>query len=93
MTRLTPPTVDPTAVDEQGLVAIIECHPLDSTLVEIELGKSLGDPVEQLESVLVLVIHWSVLLVGEGNQVDSGVEVGRCQATARPLSGIPQDTR
>ena len=43
--------VDPAAVDEQRLVAVVERGPLDPLLVEVEPRDADGDPVEQLEAV------------------------------------------
>ena len=47
--------VDPTAVDEQRLVAVLERRPRDRLLLEMQLGNAAGDPVEQLKTVSVAV--------------------------------------
>ena len=49
--------VDPAAVDEQRLVAVVQRRPLDRLLREVKLGNALGDPVQQLEVVVVVLIH------------------------------------
>ena len=50
--------VDPAAVDEQRLMAIIERHPLDLVLGEVKLGNAVGDPVEQRQAIGVGTIHF-----------------------------------
>jgi hypothetical protein len=51
--------VDPAAVDEQHLVAVIERCLLDLVLIEVQLGHPVSDPVEQFEPVGVAVVHRS----------------------------------
>jgi hypothetical protein len=50
------PAVEPAAVDDQRLVAVVQRRPLDRLPLEVKLGNALGDPVQQLEAVLVAFI-------------------------------------
>jgi hypothetical protein len=45
--------VDPAAVDEQRLVAVVERRPLQRLLFEVELGNAIGDPIQELEAISV----------------------------------------
>ena len=49
--------VEPAAVNEQRLMAVIERRPLDRLLIEVQSGDALGDPVEQFEAISVALIH------------------------------------
>jgi hypothetical protein len=49
--------IEPAAIDNQALVAIIQRGPLDLVLLEIQLGNALGDPVKQLQAIGVAVSH------------------------------------
>jgi hypothetical protein len=51
--------IEPAAVDEQRLVAVVERRPLDPLPVEVEPANPMSDPVEELEAVGVAVIHRS----------------------------------
>jgi hypothetical protein len=46
--------VDPAAVDEQRLMAVVQRGPLDGLLREVELGDAIGDPVEEHKAILVI---------------------------------------
>ena len=65
-------SVDPAAVDEQRLVAVVQRRPLDRLLVEVEPRSALGDPVEQLEAIGVVLIHRG------HHDHDSGGGIGGC---------------
>ena len=50
--------VDPAAVDEQRLVAVLNRQLLDLVLLQVKLGNAVGDPVEQLHAIRVGTIHF-----------------------------------
>ena len=60
--------VEPTAVDEQRLVAIVQRDPLDLMLVEVE-ADAVGDSVEELEAISVAAIDLRLLSVPVGQRV------------------------
>ena len=73
--------VEPAAVDEQRLVAVVQRGPLDRLLREVELGNAMGDPVEELEAVLVAFIH------RRHRGVDSGGGIGGDGLGSRTTAG------
>jgi hypothetical protein len=49
--------VDAAAIYEQRLVAVWQRGPVDRVLLQVELGNTSGDPVEQFEAIGVATVH------------------------------------
>jgi hypothetical protein len=77
-------TVDPAAVDEQRLVAIVERCPLDRLLLEVQLGEPGLDPVEQDKPVGVGAVHVAKDRAQPGSNGRSSIR------SARPMRSAPR---
>jgi hypothetical protein len=54
-------TVQSASIDKQRLVTVFESGPPDLALIEVDLGTSVLDPIEQFKAVLFAVIHRQLL--------------------------------